>query len=268
MIVLTGATGFVGRHVLEAAAARDEEVVCLVRGPAPDLLEWPGVQLRSWDTLADWRSLRPRALVHVAAAGVQPGDREPAALEAGNRELTLNLLEAARDWPLEAVVHVGSCAEYGQVGPELVREDRPDCTPGQLSPYGAAKLRASLAALDFARGHGLPLVVARLFNVFGPGEAPARLLPYLVGQLRRGQPADLSPGTQVRDFTYVANVVDGVLRACTAPKASGHAINVATGGRISLLELLAALNRVMGTHASPEFGPARVGDVKDSQAAI
>jgi UDP-glucose 4-epimerase len=82
------------------------------------------------------------------------------------------------------------------------------------------------------------------------------------------KPLILGDGGQTRDFTYVANVVDGVLRASTAHKASGHAINVATGGRISLLQLLSTLNRVMATSAEPEFGPARVGDVRDSQAAI
>jgi nucleoside-diphosphate-sugar epimerase len=75
-------------------------------------------------------------------------------------------------------------------------------------------------------------------------------------------------GGQTRDFTYVANVVDGVLRACDAPEASGEAINVATEGRISLNELLAELQRIIGTSLTATYGPARVGDVRDSQASI
>jgi nucleoside-diphosphate-sugar epimerase len=237
--------------VLEAAAARDEEVVCLVRRPAPDLAEWPGVVVRRWDEPNEWRQLRPRALVHAAAAGVQPAAREPNTLEAGNRGLTLGLLEIARDWPLEAVVHVGSCAEYGQVGPELVREDRPACAAEQLSPYGAAKLRASLAALDFAQAHGLPLVVARLFNVFGPGEAPARLLPYLLGQLRQGRPADLTPGTQVRDFTYIADAAEALLGLCDDGPTEPTVVNVCTGRGRTVREVVAQMAARLG--AAPDL---------------
>jgi nucleoside-diphosphate-sugar epimerase len=75
-------------------------------------------------------------------------------------------------------------------------------------------------------------------------------------------------GEQTRDFTYVANVVDGVLRACEAPNASGEAINVATAGRISLNELLRELQGIIGTNLTPIYGPPRVGDVRDSQASI
>ena len=75
-------------------------------------------------------------------------------------------------------------------------------------------------------------------------------------------------GEQTRDFTYVANVVDGVLRACTAPDASGEVINVATGGRISLNELLRTMNRIVGTDLTARYAEGRAGDVRDSQADI
>jgi nucleoside-diphosphate-sugar epimerase len=276
VIVVTGATGFVGRHVVEAWLDRGEEVACLVRGPAPELAELPGVLLRRWQDVHDWRGLRPTAVVHLAAAGVQPAGREPTALEAGNRQLTLSLLEVARDWPLQAFVHVGSCAEYGRVGPELVREDRSAPRPEALSPYGAAKWQASLAALEFAKTHGLPLVVARPFNVFGPGEAPARLLPYLVGQLRRGQPADLTPGTQVRDFVYVADVAEALLALSEADLPDPTVVNVCSGRGHSVREVVDRMAALLGAPvellrwgALPARGdepPVLVGDPTRLQA--
>jgi len=75
-------------------------------------------------------------------------------------------------------------------------------------------------------------------------------------------------GEQTRDFTYVADVVDGVLRACTAEGVSGEVINVATGGRVSLRQLIATLQTILGTSVQPLFGPTREGDVRDSQADI
>ena len=121
--------------------------------------------------------------------------------------------------------------------------------------------------------YGFETVALRYFNVFGPRQDPSSpysgVISLFIKALHSGaRPLILGDGQQTRDFTYVANVVDGVLRACTAPDAPGQAINVATGGRVSLLELLSGLQKAMGTNLEPEFGLVRVGDVKDSQAAI
>jgi UDP-glucose 4-epimerase len=86
--------------------------------------------------------------------------------------------------------------------------------------------------------------------------------------LDKRQPTIYGDGGQTRDFTYVANVVDGVMRACEAKDASGEVINVATGGRISLNELLRVMNSTVGTDIKPIYAPARAGDVRDSQADI
>src|SRR5438034_6184882 len=82
------------------------------------------------------------------------------------------------------------------------------------------------------------------------------------------RPTIFGDGEQTRDFTYVANVVDGVLRACEAPKAAGEVVNVATGGRISLNELLRVINKICGTKAKPIYQAPRAGDIRDSQADI
>jgi nucleoside-diphosphate-sugar epimerase len=125
----------------------------------------------------------------------------------------------------------------------------------------------------FTRLYGLETVSIRYFNVFGPRQDPGSpysgVISLFIKWLLAGQtPTIYGDGGQTRDFTYVANVVDGVLRACEAPDASGEAINVATEGRISLNELLAVLQGIIGTNLTATYGPPRVGDVRDSQASI
>ena len=109
--------------------------------------------------------------------------------------------------------------------------------------------------------------------MFGPRQAPdsqySGVISLFIKALLAGQsPLIHGDGRQTRDFTYVTNVVDGVLRAATADNVSGEVINIATGGRISLLELVRAIQLILGTNVAPTFGPAREGDVKDSQADI
>ena len=116
-------------------------------------------------------------------------------------------------------------------------------------------------------------MTTRYFNVFGPRQDPGSpysgvISLFTTALLDGRRPTIYGDGEQTRDFTYVANVVDGVLRACEAPKAAGEVINVATGGRISLNELLRGMNRIVGTKLQPIYKSRRAGDVRDSQADI
>ena len=116
-------------------------------------------------------------------------------------------------------------------------------------------------------------MATRYFNVFGPRQDPSTpysgVISLFIRALVEGrQPTIYGDGGQTRDFTYVANVVDGVLRACQAPDASGEVINVATGGRISLNELFAAVKQLTGAGVDPIYAETRAGDVRDSQADI
>jgi len=125
----------------------------------------------------------------------------------------------------------------------------------------------------FYRLYGFEAVAIRYFNVFGPRQDPSSpysgVISVFATALSEGRrPTIYGDGEQTRDFTYVANVVDGVLRACEAPKAPGEAINVACGTRISLNQLLSVMNRIVGTALEAIYAPERPGDVKDSQADI
>src|SRR5262249_31050555 len=125
----------------------------------------------------------------------------------------------------------------------------------------------------FTRLYGLETVSIRYFNVFGPRQDPSSpysgvISVFATALLDNRSPTIYGDGEQTRDFTYVANVVDGVLRACEAPKASGEVINVATGGRISLNELFRTMRTLAGGTVEPTYSGPREGDVRDSQADI
>lgn len=276
LYVVTGGAGFIGSHLVEGLLRRGERVrvvddfssgmrenvpadVELVEGDVAD----PAVAVRAIAG-ADY------VLHQAAIPSVARSVADPLKSHRANIDGTLQVLMAARDHLVRRVVMAGSSSEYGDA-PTLPKHEAMPLAP--KSPYALQKQVGEEYCRLFTNLYGLETVSIRYFNVFGPRQQPnsqySGVISLFIKALSSGAtPLILGDGLQTRDFTYVENVVDGVLRACTSTKASGQAINVATGGRVSLLELLAALNRVMGTSAVPEFGPVRQGDVKDSQASI
>ena len=145
--------------------------------------------------------------------------------------------------------------------------------PSPLSPYALQKLIGEQYCQLFTRLYGLETVTTRFFNVFGPRQQPGSpysgVISLFIEALASGKsPMVHGDGRQTRDFTYVGDVVTGVLRSCEAPNIAGEVINVAGGGRISLLDLIRTLQGLLQQNAQPTFGPAREGDVRDSQADI
>jgi UDP-glucose 4-epimerase len=210
-------------------------------------------------------------VLHQAAIPSVPRSvQDPVTSNRANIDATLSLLVAARDAGVKRVVYAGSSSAYGDTPTLPKHESMP---PNPLSPYALQKLVGEQYMQLFTRLYGLETVTIRYFNVFGPRQDPGSpysgVISLFVRCLLEGRsPTIYGDGQQTRDFTYVANVVDGVLRAVVAPHASGEVINVATGGRISLIDLLATLGRILGVRAAPEFAPPRAGDVRDSQADI
>jgi len=125
----------------------------------------------------------------------------------------------------------------------------------------------------FTELYGLETVCTRYFNVFGPRQDPGSpysgVISLFTSALLAGRrPVIYGDGEQTRDFTFVANVVNGVLLACDTPAAAGEMMNLASGGRISLNRLVCVLNGIVGTNLAPVYKPVRTGDVRDSQADI
>lgn len=187
-----------------------------------------------------------------------------------NVEGTLCVLMAARDAGVKRVIYAGSSSAYGDSPTLPKHEEQP---PNPLSPYAVAKLTGEHYCRVFTHVHGLETVVLRYFNVFGTRQNPksqyAAVIPAFITALLQDQPLRVfGDGHQSRDFTYVANVVHGNILAMTAPHAAGQVINLAPGGRTSLLELIAHLEGLSQRRAQVTLLPPRAGDVKHSQADI
>jgi UDP-glucose 4-epimerase len=210
-------------------------------------------------------------LHHAAIPSVPQSIREPILSHASGPTATLNMLEAARQAGVRRFIFAASSSAYGQTSSLPKHEDM---LPQPLSPYAAGKLAGEAYVFTYAHTMGLDGVSLRYFNIFGPRQDPSSpysgVISIFAQRMSQGlRPVIFGDGTQTRDFTYVANVVAANLAALRCPlPLAGRIYNVGTGQQISLLELVAALNRILGTKLEPEFKPARAGDVRDSQASL
>jgi nucleoside-diphosphate-sugar epimerase len=277
--LVTGGAGFIGSHLAQTLVARGERVRIAdnlstghqrnldVLGERPEVLV---------GDLADPAFAREAVagvdyVLHQAAIPSVPRSvADPLTSHRANLDATLAVLLAARDAGVRRVVYAGSSSAYGDT-PVLPKQE--DMPPNPLSPYALQKLVGEQYLQMFTKLYGLDTVTIRYFNVFGPRQDPSSpysgVIALFVSRLLRGEaPSIVGDGEQTRDFTYVDNVVDGVLRAATAPAATGHVINVATGTRISINQLADSLQRVLGVDIPTVHVPPRQGDVRDSLADI
>jgi len=276
--LVTGGAGFIGSHLCEELVRRGHTVRVadsLITGKRSNLDHVPGVEFLEGD-LAD-PAFAQRAVhgveyvLHQAAIPSVPRSvKDPIASNRANVDATLNVLVAARDAGVARLVFAGSSSAYGNTPTLPKREDMP---ANPLSPYALQKVVGEQYLQMFTRLYGLETVSIRYFNVFGPRQDPSSpysgvISVFATALLENRAPTIYGNGEQTRDFTYVANVVDGVLRACEAKDASGEVINVATGGRISLNDLFRAMRGIIGGTVEPAYAEPRAGDVRDSQADI
>lgn len=276
--LVTGGAGFIGSHLAEELLRRGEGVRIvdsLITGKRKNLAQLPGAEFLEGDladlSVAKAAVQRVDYVLHQAAIPSVPRSVEdPITSNRANIDSTLNVLVAARDAGVKRIVYAGSSSAYGNTETLPKREDMPT---NPLSPYALQKLVGEQYMQMFMTLYGLETVTIRYFNVFGPRQDP--FSPYsgvislfATALLENKSPTIYGDGEQTRDFTYIANVVDGVLRAVTAPKASGAVVNVATGSRISLNTLFEGMRQLTGSHVNASYAPPRHGDVKDSQADI
>ncbi len=277
-VLVTGGAGFIGGNLCRAladnpAVGRIVVLDDLSTGHADNLTGVSGVELVEGSIL-DAEILRGAmegadAVVHLAARASVPRSLEdPVATHEVNATGTLRVLEAARQAGGAHVMVASSSSVYGANRSLPAGED---LAPLPLSPYAASKLASEGYSLSYARSFGLPVLVFRFFNVFGPlqraGHVYAAVVPAFVAAALAGEALPVhGDGGQTRDFTFVGSVVrilsEGLERTVTAP----GPVNLAFGGRASLLELAQTLGEVVGHRLALAHGPARAGDVRDSQA--
>ncbi|MBI1872640.1 MAG: SDR family oxidoreductase [Acidobacteria bacterium] len=276
--LVTGGAGFIGSHLVTELVRRGAQVRVVddfSTGFRRNLDHVRGIEFLE-GSLAELdvarRAVDGMAFVlHQAAIPSVPRSvSDPITSHRANLDATLNILVAARDAGVRRVVFAGSSAAYGNTPTLPKREDMPT---RPLSPYALQKLVGEQYLSMFSELYGLEAVSIRYFNVFGPRQDPSSpysgVISLFISALVEGRrPTIFGDGDQTRDFTYVANIVDGVLRATTAAGVSGEVINVATGSRISLNQLFRALRDLIGSNIEPVYSDPRAGDVRDSQADI
>ena len=277
--LVTGAAGFIGSNIVQELLKRGEAVRALdnlATGRLSNLdqfrqdIEFIQGDITDAAVLARAMQGVDYVLHQAALPSVPRSVEDPLSAHEANATGTLKVLMAARDAGVKRVVYASSSSVYGD-SPTLPKHE--DMPTAPMSPYAVNKLTGEDYCKVFAAVYGLPTVALRYFNVFGPRQNPvseyAAVVPHFMAAALLGERATIhGDGEQTRDFTYVQNVVNANLLACERDKAVGLAMNVACGERISLLELVARLNEVLGTELEPEFAPTRAGDVKHSLADI
>ena len=276
--LVTGGAGFIGSHLAEELVKRGHRVRvadALVTGKRSNLDHLSGVEFLEGD-LADLPFARQAVdgvdvVLHQAAIPSVPRSvADPLTSHRSNVEATLNVLVAARDARIRRLVFAGSSSAYGNTATLPKHEAMPS---DPLSPYALQKVVGEQYLRMFTRLYGLETVTTRYFNVYGPRQDPSSpysgVISLFATALLEGRaPTIYGDGEQTRDFTYVADVVDGVLRASEAPGVSGETINVAAGGRISLNRLFETMRTLVGAKVEPIYVASRTGDVRDSQADV
>jgi nucleoside-diphosphate-sugar epimerase len=277
--LVTGGAGFIGSHVVDELVHRSQDVVVLDDLSTGQEANIEGVRPKidfRVGTITDMKDVQSACrgadyVIHLAArASVPKSVKDPLGTNHVNIDGTLNVLVAARDAGARRFVFAASSSAYGET-PEQPKIE--SMAPVPISPYGVTKYVGELYAQVFGRVYGLENASIRYFNVFGPRQDPTSqysgvLSRFMLAVLRNEPPVIYGDGEQSRDFTYVANVVDETLRACDSAGASGRVFNGGTGARITLNHVISLLAKITAREIRPAYEPARVGDIRDSQAEI
>ena len=283
-VLVTGAAGFIGSALVDRLLEERREVVGLDSFDSfyaeKEKHRNLSAALRSGDFRLVRGDIRDSDLVerlfaegrfdcvvHLAAlAGVRPSLERPAEYADVNVNGTVAILQAAVRHSSPRIVFASSSSVYGEreEGPfrESDRVDRP------ISPYAATKKAGELIAHTFHSAHGINVTCARLFTAYGPRQRPDLAIRRFGECMRRGEPIPIyGDGSAVRDYTYVDDIVDGLVRAADVDL--GYAIlNLGSGGAITVLEMVAQLEATLGLEAKKVFHGRIVGDVSMTSADI
>lgn len=238
-VLVLGGTGFLGRGLVRLLVDAAADLHCVVRPSAYsrqrlDLATVHSLDLVDLDQTASLvKQLRPAVVFNLAGYGVDP-DEKQAANESLARRLNADLPESiaravaeirSNRWIGRQIVHVGSIAEYGPISGQVSE----GIEPRPAGIYGETKLGGTVGLARAARETGVQALTARLAQVYGPGEHAGRLLPQLIAARLSGRLDPLTVGTQRKDFTFVADVAEGLLRLGLTPGIPGECVNLATG---------------------------------------
>lgn len=277
--MVTGGAGFIGSHIATALVERGDEVRILDNLSTGHKKNFAHIENEITfleGDLLDEKLIEEAVdgvdyIFHQAALASVPRSVEaPLDTNAACVTGSLTLLDKARRAGVKRMMYAASSSLYGD---QPFSSKRETDIPAPISPYGVAKLAAEYYCHAFTATYGFETVPIRYFNVFGPRQDPdspySAVIPLFITALLDGRrPTIFGDGTQSRDFTYIDNIVHGNLLAAEAEGAAGRSFNVAGGGNVTLLQMLAALNKELGTNVEPIFEAARAGDIHTSLADI
>jgi len=284
-VLVTGGAGFIGSNIVEFLLKNNVKKVRVVDNLStgnknnlkPFLKKYKNLEFMYGDIskLEDCRKAVKDmdVITNQAALGSVPRSiHDPLSSHLSNVNGFLNLLIAAKEAKIKRVVYASSSSVYGD-NPTLPKKE--ETTGSVLSPYAATKAIDELYAGVFTKCYNMECIGLRYFNVFGPRQDPkgayAAVIPKFIDIMRNNsQPTIHGDGTFSRDFTYVDNVVQANVKALLTQNTTsyGEVFNIGAGGRITILELVDAINKGLKTNIKPVLGPNRAGDIPHSNADI
>jgi len=277
-VLITGGAGFIGSHLVDELLAAGNSVRVLdnlttgkrANLPAHTQLEFIQGDIRDRSLVFD--SVRGmNAIVHLAAvASVQASVDDPTGTHATNFDGTLHLLEAARQEHVQRFLYASSAAVYGDNTRLPLVEDE---ILNPLSPYAADKLAGEYYLRFYHAKFGIETTAFRFFNIFGPRQDPSSpysgVISIFVERACQVEPVTVfGDGQQTRDFVYVGDLVKLLTQALVSTETAGQVMNVGRGKQCSLLDLLAALEKLTGRPVERRFAAARLGDIVHSCADV
>ena len=277
-VVITGAAGFIGSNIAHRLLEENEIIAIdnLSTGNKRNIIDIEGdldfieANILNLEMLKNAFSGAEFVLHLGALPSVPRSVKDPVATNEVNITGTLNVLIAARDEGVKRVVFSSSSSVYGDT-PTLPKQE--SMKPNPLSPYAISKITGEYYCKNFYNLYGLETVALRYFNVFGPRQNPesqyAAVIPKFIKSLSSNlQPTVYGDGEQTRDFTYVENVIQANVKACTSNMAPGNVYNIGCGKRYSINTLIALLNELLNKDIEPAYLEPREGDIRDSLADI
>jgi UDP-glucuronate 4-epimerase len=278
-VLVTGGAGFIGSHLVRALIDRGDEVAVVDNFDPfyPERLKRRGLDPRARLFQADIRDgeamqrafadARPEVVVHLAAlAGVRPSLERPAAYMDVNVRGTAVVLEAARQAGTRRFVLGSSSSVYGARAEPPFRETARIDSPE--SPYAASKVASEVLARTFHNLYGIEVAALRFFTVYGPRQRPDLAIHKFSRRMLQGQPIPFfGDGSTRRDYTWVDDILAGVLAACDVPM-KFDILNLGGAKTTSLAELVALLEEALGVRAILDRQPAQPGDVPLTSADV
>jgi len=286
-LLVTGGAGFIGHHLLAALYARYTAVqitcidnfdpfydVAIKEKNIQPFLDKPGFRLLRLDlgqsSISHLQSLLPEpidAILHLAAkAGVRPSIQNPEAYQQANVVGTHKLLDFAVAKNIPQFVFASSSSVYG-INDHFPWKEDEKLIP--ISPYASTKLAGEQLGQDYSSKHGIRFIALRFFTVYGPGQRPDLAIHKFTKAILNDEPLTIyGDGSTSRDYTYVQDIVQGILAALEYHQSQFEIINLGNHYSIPLVELIRAVEKAVGKNAELQYGPEQPGDVPKTYADI